>query len=133
VQGRSVLVIEDGPSITHGGLTSGAGYAAALEFKAREIVDPRPFAVGSISEAYRTYPHISLVLPAMGYSDRQVEELRLTIERTPCDLILSATPIDLRRLFPIPKPLVRVAYDIREENGEPLKKILLHFLAERGQ
>lgn len=133
VQGRSVLVIEDGPSVTHGGLTSGAGYAAALEFKAREIVDPRPFAVGSISEIYRTYPHISLVLPAMGYSDRQVEELRLTIERTPCDLILSATPIDLRRLFPISKPVVRVVYDIREEQGEPLKKILLHFLAERGQ
>ncbi len=133
VRGRSVLVIEDGPSITHGGLTSGAGYAAAQEFKAREIVDPRPYAVGSISETYRRYPHMNLVLPAMGYSDRQVEELRRTIELTPCDLVVSATPIDLRRLMPISKPVVRVSYDISEQPGEPLKKILLRFLAEKGQ
>ncbi len=133
VRGRSVLVIEDGPSITHGGLASGAGYAAAQEFKAREIVDPRPYAVGSISETYRRYPHMNLVLPAMGYSDRQVEELRRTIELTPCDLVVSATPIDLRRLMPISKPVVRVSYDISEQPGEPLKKILLRFLAEKGQ
>lgn len=133
VRGRRVLVIEDGPSITHGGLTSGAGYAAALEFKSGEIVDPRPFAVGSIAETYRSYPHMSLVLPAMGYSERQIEELRLTIEQTPCDVVVSATPIDLRRLIPVSKPLVRVGYDIREQPGEPLKKIILHFLAEKGQ
>lgn len=133
IRGRSVLVVEDGPSITHGGLSSGAGYAAAIEYGAGEFVDPRPFAVGSIAGAYRSYPHISRVLPAMGYSQTQVEELRLTIEQTPCDLVISATPIDLRRLIPVSKPVLRVGYDISEQPEEPLKKIVLHFLSEKGQ
>lgn len=133
VSGRRILVIEDGPSITHGGLSSGAGYAAALQFEAGEIVDPRPYAVGSIAAVFRVYPHIGAVLPTMGYSDRQVEDLRLTIEKTPCDVVLSATPIDLRRLMPIPKPVVQAAYDIREEPDEPLKKILLQFIREKVQ
>jgi predicted GTPase len=132
VAGRRVLVIEDGPSVTHGGLASGAGYAAALQFGAREICDPRPAAVGTIEETFRTYPHMSRVLPAMGYSERQLEDLRLTIESTPCDVIISATPIDLRLLLPLSKPVVRAFYDIREEAGEPLKKILLQFLSKKG-
>jgi len=132
VEGRKVLVIEDGPSITHGGLASGAGYAAAIQYRAATIVDPRPFAVGSLAETFAAYPHISRVLPAMGYSKEQVEDLRQSIERTPCDLILSATPIDLRRLMPLSKQVLPVAYDIREEPGSPLKKILLQFLSEKG-
>jgi predicted GTPase len=132
VAGRRALVIEDGPSVTHGGLISGAGYAAAVQFGAREIVDPRPCAVGTIEETYRAYPHISRVLPAMGYSAGQMEDLRRTIEGVSCDVIISATPIDLRRLLPLSKPVVRAFYDIREETGEPLKKIVLQFLSEKG-
>jgi predicted GTPase len=132
VAGRRVLVIEDGPSVTHGGLSSGAGYAAALQFGAREICDPRPAAVGTIEETFRTYPHINRVLPAMGYSDRQLQDLRRTIESTSCDVIISATPIDLRLLLTLSKPVVRAFYDIREEAGEPLKKIVLQFLSEKG-
>jgi predicted GTPase len=132
VAGRRVLVIEDGPSITHGGLTSGAGYVAAVQFGAREIVDPRPTAVGTIEKTFQAYPHISRVLPAMGYSEGQTEDLRRTIEGTPCDLIISATPIDLRRLLPLSKPVVRAFYDINEEQGTPLKKIVLQFLSEKG-
>jgi predicted GTPase len=130
VAGKSVLVVEDGPSVTHGGLISGAGHAAAVQFQARQIVDPRPFAFGSLVETYRAYPHIGQVLPAMGYSSRQVADLRKTIERTPCDLVIAATPIDLRRLMPLSKPLLAVTYDIREVTGEPLQKIILQFLAE---
>ncbi len=132
VEGRTVLVVEDGPSITHGGLASGAGYAAAIQFKAGTVVDPRPYAVGSLADTFATYPHISRVLPAMGYSQEQVEDLCQSIERTPCDLILSATPIDLRRLMPISKRVVQVSYDICEEPGSPLKKNILQFLAEKG-
>jgi predicted GTPase len=132
VEGRKVLVIEDGPSITHGGLASGAGYAAAVQFKAGTVVDPRPYAVGSLADTFAAYPHISRVLPAMGYSQEQIEDLRQSIERTPCDLILTATPIDLRRLMPLSKPVMQVSYDICEETGSPLKKFILQFLAEKG-
>jgi predicted GTPase len=132
IEGRAVLVVEDGPSITHGGLESGAGYAAAIQFKAGTVVDPRPFAVGSIADTFASYPHISRVLPAMGYSPKQIEELRQSIESTPCDLVLSATPINLRRLMPISKRVVQVSYDIGEEPGSPLKKYILQFLVEKG-
>jgi len=132
IAGRNVLVIEDGPSVTHGGLVSGAGFAAAIQFKAGTVVDPRPYAVGSLADTFAAYPHISQVLPAMGYSKEQIEDLRQSIERTPCDLILSATPIDLRRLMPLSKQVMQVSYDICEEAGSPLKKIILQFLAEKG-
>lgn len=132
VEGRNVLVIEDGPSITHGGLASGAGYAAAIQFKAGTVVDPRPYAVGSLADTFAAYPHISRVLPAMGYSPEQIEDLRQSIERTPCDLILSATPIDLRRLMTLSRQVMHVSYDICEEPGAPLRKIVLQFLAEKG-
>ncbi|MEA5114639.1 MAG: cyclic 2,3-diphosphoglycerate synthase [Geobacteraceae bacterium] len=132
LRGRSVLVIEDGPSITHGGLPSGAGYAAAVQFGAREIVDPRPFGVGSMVETFAAYPHIGCVLPAMGYSSDQISDLMKTIERTPCDLVVSATPIDLNSLFHVSKPMVRVYYDIAEDEGTPLKRNVLHFLAQKG-
>ena len=132
VAGRKVLVIEDGPSITHGGLAFGAGYAAAIQFEAGIVIDPRPYAVGSLAETYAAYPHIGRVLPAMGYSPAQIEDLRQSIEATPCDLILSATPIDLRRLMSLSAPVMQVSYDICEEPGSPLKKIILQFLAEKG-
>lgn len=132
IEGREVLVIEDGPSITHGGLSSGAGYAAAIQFKARTVIDPRPYAVGTIADTYAAYSHIGHVLPAMGYSATQIEDLRQTIERVPCDLILSATPIDLRRLMSLSMPVEHVAYEIRESADAPLKNIVLQFLAAKG-
>lgn len=131
VRGKRALVIEDGPTITHGGLSSGAGLAAAKSFGALEAVDPRKYAVGSISEAFHIYPHIGPVLPALGYSAGQVEELRLTIEATPCDIVLSATPIDLGRLLELSKPIERVFYQIEEEPGAPLALLVTKFLAKR--
>ncbi len=132
IRGRSVLVIEDGPSITHGGLPSGAGYAAAIQFGAREIIDPRPFASGSIRDTFAAYPHIGRVLPALGYSSAQIADLRQTVEKVPCELVVSATPIDLNSLFPVSKPVARVHYDIGEGAGAPLKRNVLHFLAQKG-
>jgi predicted GTPase len=127
--GKSVLVIEDGPTITHGRMAGGAGLAAAMEFHAGNVVDPRPYAVGSIAAVFRSYPHIGPVLPAMGYGPEQVRELRLSIESTPCDMILSATPIDISRIMTLTKPVKRVFYDIEEEEGSPLEEIISQFLA----
>ncbi|HKZ17636.1 MAG TPA: cyclic 2,3-diphosphoglycerate synthase [Geobacteraceae bacterium] len=129
IAGKKVLVVEDGPTITHGGMSSGAGFAAAGKFSAAQVVDPRPYAVDSIIEVYGKYPHIGPVLPAMGYSPGQIHDLRKTIERCPCDLVLSATPIDLKSLITIEKPVVRVSYEIREREGEPLKEIINGFIA----
>jgi predicted GTPase len=130
IKGKAVLIIEDGPTITHGGLAGGAGLSAAREFQAGSIIDPRPYAVGSIAEIFRTYPHIGPLLPAMGYSAAQTKELRQTIESTPCDMILSATPIDINRIMTLSKPVIRVFYDIVEEKGAPLKTIVSAFLAK---
>jgi predicted GTPase len=128
ITGKRVLVIEDGPTITHGRMTGGAGLAAAMEFHAGSIVDPRSYAFGSIAEIFRTYPHIGPVLPAMGYAPGQLRELRMCIESTPCDMILSATPINLNRIMTLTKPVKRVFYDIEEEEGSPLAEIVLQFL-----
>jgi len=108
---RRVLVIEDGPTITHGGMPFGAG-AAASQNLAMELVDPRPYAVGSLKEVFRKYPHIGNVLPAMGYSEKQAKDLEKTIRRVPCDVVVIATPADLRRKFKIDQPVVRVFYDL---------------------
>jgi predicted GTPase len=116
--GRAALVVEDGPTLTHGEMRFGAGTVIAKKFCAREIVDPRPFAVGSIAEAYKTYPAIGPVLPAMGYSDQQVRDLEATIDRVPCDVVVVGTPIDLSRLVRIRKPVVRTRYEL-QEIGEP--------------
>ena len=131
IAGKKVLVVEDGPTITHGGMPAGAGYVAALKYSAAEIVDPRPFATYSISEVYRKYPHIGPVLPAMGYSPEQIEDLHRTLELSRSDLILSATPIDLQRVMTLTKPVVRVYYDLFEMPGERLKGILNEFLKVR--
>ncbi len=130
IRGRTVLVVEDGPTITHGNMAGGAGLAAAKQFGARALVDPRPFAVGSIAEVFRSYLHIGPVLPAMGYSPDQIEELRLTIEASPCDLVLSATPIDLNRVLTLSKTVKRVFYDIAEEEGAPLKSLVSRFISD---
>jgi predicted GTPase len=129
IAGKSVLVIEDGPTITHGRMAGGAGLAAAMEFHAGSVVDPRPYAFGSIAAVFRSYPHIGTVLPAMGYGPEQVRELKLSIESTPCDMIISATPIDICRIMTLTKPVKRVFYDIEEEEGSPLEEIISQFLA----
>ncbi|HTP64546.1 MAG TPA: cyclic 2,3-diphosphoglycerate synthase [Geobacteraceae bacterium] len=128
IRGMRVLVIEDGPTVTHGGMAGGAGLFAARAFLAGSIVDPRPHAVGSIAETFRRYPHIGPVLPAMGYSPAQTEELRQSIESAPADMVLSATPIDIGRIMNLSKPVKRVFYDIEEEEGKPLRTLAVGFL-----
>jgi predicted GTPase len=128
VRGKRVLVIEDGPTITHGGMPYGAGVVFAKKFGASELVDPRPFAVGSIREAYKKYPHLGAVLPALGYGEKQVAELKETIDRTPCDVVVIGTPIDLRRVIAINKPTVRVKYELEVLGPVSLEQILDEFI-----
>ncbi len=118
IRGKSVLVIEDGPTLTHGEMAYGAGVVAARRFGAAEIIDPRPYAVGSIVATYQKYPTTGAVLPAMGYGAEQTRELEETINNTPCDLVLVATPIDLRRVLEINRPTQRVRYEL-QEIGQP--------------
>jgi predicted GTPase len=128
ITGKRVLAIEDGPTLTHGEMTYGAAVLAAKQHGAAELVDPRPFAVGSIAATFESYPHVGELLPAMGYGRRQMEELRETIARSDADLVLIGTPIDLRRVIELDKPALRVTYRL-EEIGEPT---LADVLAERG-
>jgi predicted GTPase len=128
IEGKRVLAIEDGPTLTHGEMTYGAAVLAAKANGAAELVDPRPFAVGSIAKTLEEWPHIHGLLPAMGYGDEQMAELRETIERSDADLILIGTPIDLRRVIDFDKPALRVTYRL-DEIGEPT---LAELLAERG-
>lgn len=128
VKGKSVLVIEDGPTLTHGGMTYGAGMVAADEFEAKEIVDPRQYAVGSIKDAYTKYPNLGKLIPALGYYEDQLKDLEESIKATPCDLILIGSPIDIRRVIKLDKPAMRVHYEL-DEMGEPsLKTILKDFI-----
>jgi predicted GTPase len=124
IRGKRVLVVEDGPTLTHGGMSYGAGTVAATKLGAAEIVDPRPYAVGSIKDVYARYPAMGAVLPAMGYGQRQIKELEQTINATPCDLVVVATPIDLRRIVQIDKPCDRVRYEL-QEIGQPTLADLL--------
>ena len=121
IRGKRVLVIEDGPTVTHGSMASGAGLAAARQYGAAEIVDPRPWAHGSLAGVFAAYPQIGPVLPAMGYTPAQVADLAATITATPCDLVLAATPIDLCRLLTCTRPVMRVAYDVSEVDGSRLR------------
>ncbi len=127
IRGKSVLVIEDGPTLTHGEMTYGAGVVAARRFGAAELIDPRPYAVGSIAETFKKYPHPGPLLPAMGYSKQQMKDLEATINDAPCDLVLAATPIDLSRVLTVNRPLQRVRYEL-QEIGQPT---LADVLAER--
>jgi predicted GTPase len=125
IRGKRVLVVEDGPTLTHGGMSYGAGIIAAQEYGAAEIVNPRPYAVGTIEETYRLYPHIGPVLPAMGYSDEQIGDLEGTINNADCDLVLFATPIQLTRILSIKKPALRVRYEYRDHGHPLLEDIIL--------
>ena len=118
IRGKRVLVIEDGPTTTHGGMAFGAGVVAARENGAAELVDPRPWAVGEIAETYRQYPQTGALLPAMGYGDAQIRDLETTINAIDCDLVLVATPIDLTRLIDIDKPHMRIRYFMPPGDGE---------------
>lgn len=128
IHGKRVLVIEDGPTVTHGGMGYGAGYVAAETHGAAEIVDPRPHAVGSIKKAYHEYPHLSKVLPALGYYPDQLKELETTINATPCDLVLVASPIDIRRVITIKASSQRVRYELAEIGKPDLAEVLEPFL-----
>jgi len=128
--GARVLVVEDGPTITHGGMAWGAGMVAAKAAGVAEIVDPRSAAVGSIREAYERYPHMAEVLPALGYYDEQLEELRRTIEAVDCDHVIVGTPVDLRRFVRFDKPAHRVTYRLRERPGEPTLASLVESLLD---
>ncbi|MDI6893358.1 MAG: cyclic 2,3-diphosphoglycerate synthase [Bacillota bacterium] len=127
VRGRRVLVVEDGPSVTHGEMPYGAGTVAARRWGAAELVDPRPYAVGSIREVYEKYPHLERVLPAMGYSPGQVRELEATINATPADVVIVATPIDLGRLITIDRPALRVRYELQEVGKPDLGDVVALF------
>ena len=124
IRGKDVLVVEDGPTLTHGEMPYGAGKIAAEKFKAARIVDPRKTAEGSIAEIYRRYPHIGSVLPAMGYTKEQVHDLARTINNADCDLVLFATPIHLTRVLDIKKPSIRVRYEY-QDHGEPILEDVL--------
>ncbi len=130
VQGKRVLVVEDGPTVTHGGMRFGAGFLAAREFGASEIIDPRPYATGSIKQTYVKYPHMGPILPAMGYSEAQCRELEAIINAAPCDLVLSGTPIDLSRAIKVKKPVVRVRYDLQEIGKPDLLTVIEKFLSK---
>ncbi len=127
IAGRRVLVIEDGPTLTHGEMTFGAGVVAATKHGAREIVDPRPYAVGSIKETFEKYRHLDRVLPAMGYGEEQIKELEETINRADCDLVVSATPIDLNRVIRTEKKILHVTYELEELGSPNLDEVLGRF------
>ncbi len=127
VAGKRVIVVEDGPTLTHGQMSYGAGALAAKMLGAKELVDPRPYAVGSISKTFEKYPHLKSVLPAMGYSSDQIHELEQTINAVPCDTVLVGTPIDLRRFLNLNKPSAKANYELQEIGTPTLEEILKNF------
>jgi predicted GTPase len=133
IRGKKVLVVEDGPTLTHGEMAYGAGVIAAEKFGAAELVDPRPFTVKSITDTYKKYPDIGVLLPAMGYGDKQVKDLETTINRAKCDLVIIGTPIDLNRVIKIKKPTVRVGYNLQEIGKPDLDSVLGDFLGGKGK
>ncbi len=128
IQGKRVLVVEDGPTLTHGEMTYGAGVVAAEKFGAKELVDPRPYTVGTITETFKKYPDIGTLLPAMGYGEKQIKDLEETINKTDCDVVIIGTPIDLRKLVNINKPAVRVTYELQEIGKPDLTDVLKKFM-----
>jgi predicted GTPase len=124
IRGKRVLAVEDGPTLTHGEMTFGAGVIAAQRNHAASLVDPRPFITGTIKETFKAYPHIGTLLPAMGYGDKQIRDLEQTINRVDCDLVLFATPIDLPRLISIDKPALRVRYEYKDHSDPRLGDVL---------
>lgn len=133
LRGRRVLIVEDGPTLTHGGMAFGAATVAAQEAGVAERVDPRPFAVGSIAETFRKYPHVERVLPAMGYSDSQLRELEATINAVECDIVVTGTPIDLGRLIQSRHPMRHVTYELQEIGRPTLDDVLAPLIARIGK
>jgi predicted GTPase len=128
IKDKRVLVVEDGPTLTHGNMKYGAGYIAAKKYEAKEIIDPRQFAIGSIKATYQKYPHLTNILPAMGYGEKQMKELEATINAADCETVIIGTPIDLGRLLTIKLPSVRVTYDLDEQGSPSLEDIIKDFL-----
>lgn len=131
IEGKNVLVVEDGPTLTHGNMQFGAGVVAASKYRCKKIIDPRPYIIGTIKDTFKKYPNIGHVLPAMGYGKKQMRDLRATINKTPCDLVIIGTPIDLRRIIKIKKPTVRVSYDLEEIGTPNLLSVLREFVRKR--
>ncbi|MEN8235824.1 MAG: GTP-binding protein, partial [Actinomycetota bacterium] len=132
VDGKRVLVVEDGPTLTHGEMKIGAGVVAAKKHGAAEFVDPRPYLVGKLNETFETYPNIGSILPAMGYGEEQLRDLEATINATDCDAVVIGTPIDLSRIVKIDKPHTRVYYDLQEIGKPDLDDVLDTFMTEQG-
>ena len=132
IRGKRVLVVEDGPTLTHGEMTIGAGVVAAQKYGAAELVDPRPFTVGKLSETFEIYPYIGELLPAMGYSQQQLDDLETTINNTDCDSVIIGTPIDLNRIINIKKPNPRVFYDLQEIGEPDLSGLLDDFIKKHN-
>ena len=132
IKGKRVLVVEDGPTLTHGEMKLGAGTVAARKYGAREMVDPRPFVVGKLAETFKTYPNIGTLLPAMGYGEQQIADLEKTINNTDCDTVVIATPIDLQRIVKINKPATKVDYDLEEIGRPKLSDVLGDFVKKHN-
>jgi len=132
IKRKRVLVVEDGPTVTHGGMPYGAGALAARQYGAAELVDPRPFAVGSLQSVFKSYPHLTQILPAEGYFPEQLKDMEATIQRTPCDLVLVATPIDLSRLIRISQPVLRVSYRVEDWGKPTILEVIENFLQKKN-
>lgn len=130
IKGKRALVIEDGPTVTHGGMKFGAATVAARQYGAREVIDPRPYAVGEIKKAYEKYPHMKKILPALGYGRKEIADLNRTINRARCDVIISATPTELRNILKVNKPIVNVRYEL-EEIGNTLTDTIINFIRQK--
>ena len=124
-----VLAVEDGPTVTHGGMAYGAAVLAAREYGASIIVNPKPYAVGSIKETFNKYPDIDKLLPAMGYSSEQITDLEETINQTECDTVITGTPIDLGKIIRINKPIIRANYELLEKSKPDLKSLITDYIA----
>lgn len=124
IENKKVVVIEDGPTLTHGGMSFGAGVVAARKYRAKKIIDPRPYAIGSIKDAYTKYPQIGDLIPALGYDKKQIKELESSINNTPADSIVMATPVDLRKFTKLNKPAAKIDYELEERSGPSLADIL---------
>ncbi|HKL38755.1 MAG TPA: hypothetical protein VJ876_07640, partial [Bacteroidales bacterium] len=132
IRGKRVLVVEDGPTLTHGEMKIGAGTVAAQKFGAAEIIDPRPYTVGRLKDTFKTYPNIGALLPAMGYGDEQIKDLEKTINNTDCDSVIIGTPIDLNRVVKIKKPNTRVYYDLDEIGKPDMEELIDEFIKKHN-
>lgn len=132
IRGKRVLVVEDGPTLTHGNMTIGAGSVAAMKYGAAELVDPRPYAVGSIVDTFKKYSHLENILPAMGYGEAQMRDLEKTIANVPCDLVVIGTPIDLPRFVKVNQPYVKIGYELQEIGTPTFETILQDFVKKHN-